>query len=464
MKKSNAQNVRSQNQRVLLVDDDPSLLRLLSLRLTAIGLSVESADSGEQAVALVSRFKPHLVVTDLRMGEMDGLALFRYLQQQYPLLPVIILTAHGTIAEAVAATRQGVFGFITKPFDSKELIAQVEQALRLGGCPQGDAEGAEEEAWRAEIITRSQAMEQLLLEVQRVAQGDASLFIHGESGTGKELIARAVHRVSPRQAAPFVAVNCSAIPGELLESELFGHVRGAFSGAVSSRDGLFRSADSGTLFLDEIGDMPPMFQVKLLRALQEQRIRPVGANQDIPVDVRIISASHHDLEALVEEGKFRQDLYYRLNVVTLRLPSLSERREDIPLLANHFLTRLSPRYASRVKGFSAEALDALVQYDWPGNVRQLQNVVEQLTALSTTPIITVMQVEKALREKASLMPGFQEAREQFERDYLVELLQRVNGNVSQAARLAKRNRTEFYKLLKRHHLEPAQFKPDSPAD
>lgn len=464
MKKSKAQTPASQNRRVLLVDDDPSLLRLLSLRLTAIGLSVECADSGEQAVGLVPQFKPHLVVTDLRMGEMDGLALFRYLQQHYPLLPVIILTAHGTIAEAVEATRQGVCGFLTKPFDSKELIAQVEQALQLGGWPQRESEQAEREGWRSEIITRSQSMEQLLQEVQRVAQGDASLFIHGQSGTGKELIARAVHQVSPRAAAPFVAVNCSAIPADLLESELFGHVRGAFSGAVSARDGLFQTADGGTLFLDEIGDMPPLFQVKLLRALQEQRIRPVGANQDTSVDVRIISASHHDLDALVDEGGFRQDLYYRLNVVTLSLPALSERREDIALLANHFLAQLSPRYGNRVKGFSAEALSALVQYDWPGNVRQLQNVVEQLTALSSTPIIPVKQVEKALKEKSALLPGFQEAREQFEREYLVELLQRVNGNVSQAARLAKRNRTEFYKLLKRHHLEPARFKQDTEAD
>ncbi|WP_428604239.1 sigma 54-interacting transcriptional regulator [Sedimenticola sp.] len=464
MKNSNGQTDSSQRRRVLLVDDDPSLLRLLSLRLTAIGLVVECASSGEQAVGLVPQFRPHLVVTDLRMGEMDGLALFRYLQQHYPLLPVIILTAHGTIAEAVEATRQGVFGFLTKPFDSKELIAQVEQALDLAGEPHAESEPGDQPDWRAEIITRSQSMEQLLQEVQRVAQGDASLFIHGESGTGKELIARAVHRVSPRAQGPFVAVNCSAIPAELLESELFGHVRGAFSGAVASRDGLFRSADGGTLFLDEIGDMPALFQVKLLRALQEQRIRPVGANQDIPVDVRMISASHHDLDALVEAGDFRQDLYYRLNVVTLSLPSLSERREDIPLLANHFLSRISPRYASRVKGFSAEALTALVQYDWPGNVRQLQNVVEQLTALSTTPIIPVRNVEKALKDKSALLPGFQEAREQFEREYLVELLQRVNGNVSQAARLAKRNRTEFYKLLKRHHLEPARFKQDAAGD
>ena len=448
-------------QRVLLVDDDPSLLRLLSLRLTAIGLNVETAASGEQAVALVPQFKPHLVVTDLRMGEMDGLALFRYLQQHFPLLPVIILTAHGTISEAVEATRQGVFGFLTKPFDSKELIVQVQDALRLGAIPHSEEAPDSRQEWRAEIITRSPSMEQLLQEVQRVAQGDASLFIHGESGTGKELVARAVHRVSPRHDQAFVAVNCSAIPADLLESELFGHVRGAFSGAVSSRDGLFRNAHRGTLFLDEIGDMPALFQVKLLRALQEQQIRPVGANQDIPVDVRIISASHHDLEILVERGQFRQDLYYRLNVVTLTLPPLCERREDISLLASHFLSRLAPRYGGRVKGFSAEALNALVQYDWPGNVRQLQNVVEQMTALSPTPIIPVKLVEKALKEKTALLPGFQEAREQFEREYLVELLRRVNGNVSQAARLAKRNRTEFYKLLKRHHLEPARFKPDA---
>jgi two-component system response regulator GlrR len=462
--KSKKHTELSRTHRVLLVDDDPSLLRLLSLRLTAIGLTVETASSGEQAVSLVPQFKPHLVVTDLRMGGMDGMALFQHLQQHYPLLPVIILTAHGTIQEAVNATRQGLFGFLTKPFDSKALIAQVEQALQIGGWPQADSEQSAEQDWRSEIITRSQSMEQLLQEVQRVAQGDASLFIHGESGTGKELIARAVHRVGPRCNKAFVAVNCSAIPAELLESELFGHVRGAFSGAVSAREGLFQTAHGGTLFLDEIGDMPPLFQVKLLRALQEQRVRPVGANQDIVVDVRVISASHHDLDALVADGSFRQDLYYRLNVVTLTLPPLSDRREDIPLLANHFLTQLAPRYGDRVKGFSAESLDALVQYDWPGNVRQLQNVIEQLTALSTTPIIPVKQVEKALKEKCALVPGFQEAREQFEREYLMELLRRVSGNVSQAAKLAKRNRTEFYKLLKRHHLEPSRFKQDSATD
>ncbi len=464
MKNSMEQTNLMSSRRVLLVDDDPSLLRLLSLRLTAMGLLVETATSGEQAVSLTPQFKPNLVVTDLQMGAMDGMALFQHLQHQYPLLPVIILTAHGTIQDAVNATRQGLFGFLTKPFDSKELTAQVEQALNLGGWPQTDSDQQIEQDWRSEILTQSQSMAQLLEEVQRVSQGDASLFVHGESGTGKELIARAVHRASPRREAPFIAVNCSAIPADLLESELFGHVRGAFSGAISSREGLFRSADGGTLFLDEIGDMPPLFQVKLLRALQEQRIRPVGANQDVAIDVRIISASHHDLDELVDTGDFRQDLYYRLNVVTLSLPPLAERREDIPLLANHFLSMLTPRYGDKVRGFSAEALNALVQYDWPGNVRQLQNVVEQLTALSSTPIIPLKQVEKALKEKALLMPGFQEAREQFEREYLTGLLQRVNGNVSHAAKLAKRNRTEFYKLLKRHHLEPAQFKLTSKSE
>ncbi len=445
-------------RRVLLVDDDESLLRLLSLRLTAVGLNVETAVSGEQAIALVPQFKPHLVITDLRMGKMDGLALFRYLQQQYPLLPVIILTAHGTIAEAVEATRQGVFGFLTKPFDSKELIDQVRDALSLSG---GAEEPETPDSWRSEIITRSQTMEHLLQEVQRVAQGDASLFIHGESGTGKELIARAIHQASPRQANAFVAVNCNAIPADLLESELFGHMKGAFSGAVKSREGLFQAANRGTLFLDEVGDMPEHFQVKLLRALQEQSVRPVGANEDVKVDVRIISASHHDLEARVESGDFRQDLFYRLNVVTLSLPALRERREDVPLLTNHFLSQIAPQYGDRVKGFSSEALNALVRYEWPGNVRQLQNVVEQVTALSPTPIVPVKLVEKALKEKAAELPGFQEAREAFERDYLVALLQRVNGNVSEAARLAKRNRTEFYKLLKRHHLEASRFKQDS---
>lgn len=442
-------------QNILLIDDDDSLLELLSMRLSAVGLNVKAVTNGNDALTTIPLFQPHVVITDLRMDEMDGLQLCHLIQHDYPTLPVIIITAHGTIKEAVEATNQGVFGFITKPIDNKELLEKINHALEISPVVN---QTKKKDSWRDGILTRSQAMENLLSQVKRLAQGDASLFIHGQSGTGKELIAQAIHKASPRNDGPFIAVNCSAIPEDLLESELFGHRKGAFSGAFENRQGLFQSADKGTLFLDEIGDMSAAFQVKLLRALQEKQIRPVGSNSSIPVDVRIVSASHHDLEKLAEQGKFRMDLYYRLCVATLTLPTLSERREDISLLANHFITNPESTYSYVSKGFSNQAIEILVAYDWPGNVRQLKNVVEHVSALATTPIVPVNLVEKVLSDKSSSLQGLKDAKKQFEREYLIKLLSSVNGNVSQAARLAKRNRTEFYKLLDRHNLKASDFK------
>jgi len=447
-----------QDQKVLLVDDDPSLLKLLSVRLRATGLEVKTAESGEQAVALIPSFLPQLVITDLRMEEMDGLALFNHIQEQYPTLPVIILTAHGTIKEAVSTTRQGVFGFLTKPIDSKELLELIAQAFKLNKHTAPNLDKNTKDIWRESIITRSVIMENLLREVQRVAHSDISVFIHGESGSGKELIAQAIHKASPRSNKEFIAVNCSAIPEDLLESELFGHCKGAFSGASANRKGLFETADGGSLFLDEIGDMPLSFQVKLLRVLQEGEIRPVGANKVIKVDVRIISASHRNLQLLTSEERFRMDLYYRLNVVTLSLPRLTERLEDIPLLAKHFIANSNPKKPPIAKGLSNEALELLLSYQWPGNVRQLKNVIEHVCTFATTPLIPVSLVEKALQEKQTTLISFSDAKKNFERDYLIKILQLANGNVAEAARLAKRNRTEFYRLLDRHALKAAQFK------
>ena len=456
---SSHNSIQFSKQSILLVDDDPSLLELLSMRLKALGLSVKTATSGAEALSIIPQCQPQLIITDLRMEKMDGMQLCKQVQHNYPTLPVIIITAHGTIKEAVDATTEGVFGFITKPIDIQELQEKIHKAFTLSP---GHLSGSESEDWRRDIITRSQLMEDLLSQVKLLAQGDASLFIHGESGTGKELIAQAIHKASPRCDSPFIAVNCSAIPEELLESELFGHRKGAFAGAFENRIGLFQSADKGTLFLDEIGDMSAAFQVKLLRALQERQIRPVGSNVSIPVDVRIVSASHHDLEKNAEEGRFRMDLYYRLNVATLSLPKLSDRLEDISLLANHFISHPESTYAYIAKGFSNQAMELLLSYDWPGNVRQLRNVVEHVSALATTPIVPANLVEKVLREKSTTLQGLKEAKDQFEKEYLIKLLSSVNGNVSQAARLAKRNRTEFYKLLERHQLKATNFKQQQP--
>jgi len=450
----------AQSADILLVDDDPDLLKLISLRLTSAGYRVRTADSGETALAALAIARPAAVITDMRMPGIDGLQLFDAIHRQHPALPVIILTAHGTIPDAVSATQRGVFAFLTKPFDSQELLQKVANAVRLTGDAAEPTRQASGE-WRAGIITRSPRMEDLLRQARLVADSDASVLIFGESGTGKELLAHAIHRASRRGTRPFVGVNCSAIPEPLLESELFGHARGAFSGAVQAHKGLFLAADGGTIFLDEIGDMPLALQVKLLRVLQEDEVRPVGATQSVPIDVRVISATHRDLDAQKAAGHFREDLYYRLNVVSLKLPPLSERREDIPLLATHFLRKLAERYKKPVPSLAPDAMAVLIAAPWPGNVRQLLNLLEQALALTTTSVIPATLVQGALREEGVLAP-FEEARKQFERDYLVRLLKITGGNVTQAATLAKRNRTEFYKLLQRHRLEPAMFKDAKP--
>ena len=356
--------------RLLLVDDDRDLLRLLSIRLTAAGYRVTAVESGEQALASIA---------------------------------------------------------------------------------------AVNEEWRNGLITRNPAMEDLLAQAKMVAAGDASVLINGESGSGKEMLALAIHRASPRCERPFLAVNCGAIPEALLESELFGHVKGAFTGAIRDHRGLFQEAEGGTLLLDEIGDMPTVLQVKLLRVLEERQLRPVGSARSLPVDVRIISATHRRLADEMAAGRFREDLYYRLNVVALRIPALGERRDDIPLLTTEFLRSLAQRYGKTLKGFAPEAMEALVSAAWPGNVRQLYNVVEQAVALSTAPIVPLGLVHKAINA-VDAMVSFEEARRRFEREYLSSILRLTAGNVSQAARLAKRNRTEFYRLLERHQIDPAVFK------
>jgi two-component system response regulator GlrR len=448
----------TETPRILVVDDDQSLLRLLDIRLTAAGYVVEAVLSGEQALARLGTFRPQLVITDLRMEGMDGMALFEALHQRHPSLPVIILTAHGTIPDAVEATSRGVFGYLTKPFDSYRLLADVERALRCGGGLPDTAQADKD--WCSEIVTRSSVMEELLQQVRLAAGSEAAILIQSESGTGKELLARAVHRASRRSEQAFLALNCAAIPEALLESELFGHEKGSFTGATRSQPGLFQAANGGTLFLDEIGDMPLSFQAKLLRVLQDGQVRPVGATRAVSVDVRIISATHRDLEAAVGEGEFREDLFYRLNVIMLELPPLRERREDIPLLAAHFLAEARSREdgALTARSFSPEAMERLVAAPWPGNVRQLVNVVEQCAVLSTTAVIPVSLVERALRGQAGRLLPLVKARDQFERDYLVQILQITEGNVAQASRLAGRNRTEFYKLLRRHHLDPDLFR------
>lgn len=437
--------------RLLLVDDDPGLLKLLGMRLVSEGYSVVTAESGPEALRVLGREKVDLGISDLRMDEMDGLQLFSEIQKGHPGMPVIILTAHGSIPDAVAATQQGVFSFLTKPVDKDALYKAIDEALE-------QRSPATDEAWRQAIVTRSPLMLRLLEQAGMVAQSDVSVLINGQSGTGKEIVAQAIHNASPRHDKPFVAINCGALPEQLLESELFGHARGAFTGAVSNREGLFQAAEGGTLFLDEIGDMPVALQVKLLRVLQERKVRPLGSNRDIEINVRIISATHRDLPKAMARGEFREDLFYRLNVVNLKIPPLSERTEDIPLLANHLLRQSADRHKPFVRAFSSDAMKRLMAAKWPGNVRQLVNVIEQCVALTSSPVIGDALVEQALEGENTALPTFVEARNQFELNYLRKLLQITKGNVTHAARMAGRNRTEFYKLLSRHELDANDFK------
>ena len=438
--------------KILLVDDDPGLLRLLSIRLRAEGYEVEAVESAHKALATLNRFAPDLVITDLRMDKMDGIGLLKELQTRSPGLRVVIITAHGTIPDAVVATQSGAFGFLTKPIDKDELMETVDRALKVSGSMEVD------EDWAAGIITRNQGMKEVLNQGKMVAATDARVLITGESGTGKELLARAIHNASPRRNKPFVAINCSAMAENLLESELFGHEKGAFTGATRSHKGLFQSAEGGTLLLDEIGDMPMRLQVKLLRVLQESQVRPVGSTDAIDVDVRVISATHRELQELMKQGRFREDLFYRLNVVNIKLPTLDARREDIPLLVAHFLQVIAREADQERKVYAPEAVEMLVTAEWPGNIRQLYNIVRQNVALSRSPVISAELVQQSLGEHAGKLLSFSDARDEFTRNYLSQILQITMGNVSQAARLAKRNRTDFYKLLARHDLNPDQFK------
>ncbi|MEN9481803.1 MAG: hypothetical protein RLZZ298_3198 [Pseudomonadota bacterium] len=453
---------------ILVVDDDEDILRLLTMRLHARGFRVTSVASAEQALAHLAVDPPRVVISDIRLPGRDGLSLFEEVRSTRPTLPVILLTAHGNIPDAVDATSRGVFGYLTKPFDSQVLLEKIDQALQLSApsLPRDESAipapaGKLDDAWQAGMVYRSSCMADLMNEARMVAVSDASVLIRGESGSGKEVLARAIHLASPRARGPFIAINCGAIPEALLESELFGHIKGAFTGAGNARGGLFQAANGGTLFLDEIGDMPLALQVKLLRVLQERMVRPVGATQAQAVDVRLLSATHRDLDAAMVAGQFREDLYYRLDVVSLTLPRLDQRREDIPLLATHFIQLIAGKYGKTISGFAPDALEALSTAAWPGNVRQLYNVVEQSCALTSTPLIPLGLVQRALRVPTLEALTYAEARQRFERNYLVQLLKLTDGNVADAARIADRNRTEFYRLLQKHDLTPAMFRSEA---
>ena len=445
------------NYRIMVVDDDDDILSLLSLWLSNEGFEVITASSGEEAMTKLAVNQAKLVITDLYMGGMSGIELLAEIHGENPLLPVIMLSGQAKIPDAVKATHLGSAAFLTKPLKKDELIENVNHALRISTDEQSASKISKH------IIYQSKEMTELMDLVLLVADSNITVFISGATGTGKEVIAKAIHDASPRRDGPFVAVNCGAIPEQLLESELFGHEKGAFTGANIKHEGLFQSANGGTLFLDEIGDMPLALQVKLLRVLQDLQVRPVGSTKSYPIDIRIISATHRDLDAVVEEGAFREDLYYRLKVVPLHMPLLSERREDIPALLAYFLRKQAGDNKNNVKYFAPDAVDYLLSAPWPGNIRQLNNVVDLCATLCKTKTIPLSMARKALQERPGGFQTLKDAKQAFEKNYLVSVLRITSGHVANAAKIAGRNRTEFYKLLNQHEIDPAQFRANKTA-
>ncbi len=442
--------------KVLIVDDEDDVLNLLENWLTKEKYDVKRATSGLEALGQVGIYAPDLVITDLYMDGMDGMTLLTELHNDNPLLPVIMLSGQAQIPDAIKAMHLGTSAFLTKPVNQNELLETVKKVspnLRDKTALNGFANN---------IIYKSKEMSDIIDMASLVADNDVSVFISGSTGSGKEVIAKAIHEASSRSGRRFIAINCGAIPEQLLESELFGHEKGAFTGANVKHEGLFQAANGGTIFLDEVGDMPLALQVKLLRVLQDFEVRPVGSTKTYPIDVRLISATHKNLEDAVKNGEFREDLYYRLKVVPLDIPNLAQRQDDISVLAEHFLTEFSKKHHQNKKKFSPDAIKYLVSMPWPGNVRQLINVIDLCATLSKNKNIPLSLVKTAVHDDPVHMQTLKESKQAFERGYLLSVLRITHGHVANAAKIAGRNRTEFYKLLNQYNIEPATFRDKKP--
>ncbi len=450
------------SRKLLVVDDDRNVLELMRIRLESERYEVETAADEDTAKVAWRETAFDLAIIDLQLVHQDGISLMEQLRLENPDLPVIILTAHGSIESAVEAMRRGAYTYLTKPFDARELLLQIERALENSRLSSevNRLKGLLAERYDFDnIVARSKAMKQVLETVSHIADTDSTVFIRGESGTGKELIARAIHCASGRTDKAFVGVNCAALPETLLESELFGHEKGAFTGAIKSSRGLFLQAHEGTIFLDEIGDMPLSIQAKLLRVLQERQFHPVGAEGPVQVDVRVIVATNKDLEEGVKQGLFREDLYYRIHVIPIDLPPLRSRKEDIPMLVDHFLKKYGAAMNKKVRSLTPGAMQRLMFHEWPGNVRELENTIEYAIAMTRDDMISeeLILPSKTFPAREIIKP-LKEARDGFEKNYLVHLLEMTNGIVSSAAALAGRYRPDFYNLLRKHGINPADFK------
>ncbi len=448
--------------KILLVDDDRNLIELIKIRLESANYEVTAALKEEEAIEAVRGQVFDLSIVDLQLTHQDGISLMEELHLIIPEMPVIILTAFGSIESAVESMKRGAYGYLTKPFDPRDLLLHIEKALenyrltsevkRLKGL-------LEERYDFGQIVAGSDKMQQVLKMVSQIAKTDSTAYIYGESGTGKELIAKAIHLASERKNKPFVAINCAALPETLLESELFGHEKGAFTGAIRSTRGLFTQAHQGTIFLDEIGDMPLSIQAKLLRVLQERQFYPVGSEKPVEVDVRVIAATRKDLEDHVKQGLFREDLFYRIHVIPIHLPPLRERKEDIPSLVEKFLKKFGQQMKKDIKGLTPMAMQRLMLHDWPGNVRELENRIEYAVAITQQDIISEdLILQTTSTESQESLKPLKESRDDFEREYLMHLLKLCEGNVSKAAKLAGKYRADFYGLLKKHGLKAEDFK------
>ena len=448
---------------VVIVDDEPALVASLSRMLRKRGYRVAGFVSPGHALEHLHQATTDVVLTDLHMPEMSGLGLMQAAHGLWPHLPVVIMTGRATVSSAVDAMRQGAFDYLIKPFEPSDApAAATRRALEHGRLVERNRmlqEQVDLSVRFGGIVGSSAAIRKVFETIATVAPADISTLVLGESGTGKELVSRAIHQQSRRSNKPFVAINCGALTETLLESELFGHVRGAFTGAASGRHGLFEEASGGTLMLDEVSEMSMATQVRLLRVLQERQVRPVGSNESRPIDVRVIAATHRDLAQLVDEGVFRQDLYYRLDVVSIRLPPLREQLDDVPLLAHHFLRKHTARLQIEALGISNEAIERLCSYHWPGNIRELENVIERAIVLSRgSELVGVAALPAHVRgaalkkPKASRLPPWAEARAAFEIDYLRRAVSQAGGNVSKAAQRAGVDRSNFRRSLRRHGL------------
>ena len=450
--------------RLLVVDDDLNILKVLKMRLESEGYHVETASDIAGAKELAVKNEYELAILDMKFTGGNGIELMKSIHEVDQDLPVIILTAHGTIETAVEAMKEGAYVYLTKPFNHRELLLQIKNGIEKSNLSREVKRLRNiinKDYTIQNIVGRSEMMKQVFDLTALAAQSNSSVFISGESGTGKGMIARALHQLSDRRDKPFVSLNCASIPETLLESELFGFERGAFTGAVSNKKGLFLQADGGMIFLDEISEIPLSMQGKLLKAIEEKEFYPLGAQKSVKVDIRIVSASNKDIEKEVEKGSFRSDLFYRIHVIPIRIPPLRERKDDIPLLVEYFLGKCAAKMNKQIKNITPQALKRIMVYSWPGNVRELENVIECAVVMARDDVINedMLVITNSKMDENTFLP-FKESKNDFERNYLMELMKISKGNVSQAAKMAGKYRADLYAMLEKHNLNPLDFRKD----